>query len=163
MIEAVWPAGLVGSIYLSSLPGPGQFLYRKFKRIELKGWVPGGTSSGGGELPWKNAFNGLMPTTQEWWLGADGAGRVREVAGVPQFFTKAERTRWEEGGSRLPAPLTPNTSASTTPPTKARWNCAKELSTPNTGRGRTSASPTPRSCRPRRKRCGARSKRTGSK
>src|ERR1700729_2907269 len=66
-----------GPSELSALPGPGQFLYSKFKRIELKGWVPGGTSSGGGMLPWKNAFNALMPTTQQWWTGADGAGRVR--------------------------------------------------------------------------------------
>jgi len=92
---------------LSALPGPGQYLYSKFKRIELKGWVPGGTSSGGGMLPWPNAFNALMPTTQQWWTGADGAGRVREVAGTPQFFTKAERTRWEAAGSRLPAPFDP--------------------------------------------------------
>jgi hypothetical protein len=58
-------------------------------------------------LPWKNAFNALMPTTQQWWTGADGSGRVREVAGTPQFFTAAERTRWEEAGSRLPAPFDP--------------------------------------------------------
>ncbi|MBS1863931.1 MAG: CU044_5270 family protein, partial [Actinobacteria bacterium] len=96
-----------GPYEVSALPGPGQFLYRKFKRIELKGWVPGGTSSGGGMLPWPNAFNALMPTTQQWWTGTDGAGRVREVAGTPRFFTTAERTRWEEAGARLPAPFDP--------------------------------------------------------
>ena len=34
----------------SPLPEPGQFLYKKFKRLELQSWVPGGAMSGGGLL-----------------------------------------------------------------------------------------------------------------
>jgi hypothetical protein len=91
----------------SPLPGPGQFLYRKFERLELKGWIPGGASSGGGLMRSPRAFNALMPTTQEWWTAEDGAGRVREVAGMPRFLTEAEQARWEAAGSRLPAPFDP--------------------------------------------------------
>ena len=91
----------------SLLPGPGQFLYKKFERLELKGWIPGGTSSGGGLMRSPSAFNALMPSRQEWWTAEDGAGRVREVAGTPRFLTEAERARWEAAGSRLPAPFDP--------------------------------------------------------
>ncbi len=91
----------------SPLPVPGQFLYKKFERLELQSWIPGGMMSGGGLLGRPNAFSALMPTTQEWWLAPDGAGRTREVAGVPRFLTEAERTRWEAAGSRLPAPFDP--------------------------------------------------------
>jgi hypothetical protein len=91
----------------SPLPGPGQFLYKKFVRLELQSWVPGGMMSGGGLLPRPDAFSALMPSTQEWWLAPDGAGRTREVAGDPRFLTEAERSRWEAAGSRLPAPYDP--------------------------------------------------------
>ncbi|HEY2716957.1 MAG TPA: CU044_5270 family protein [Solirubrobacterales bacterium] len=91
----------------SPLPGPGQFAYRKFERLELQGWVPGGASSGGGLMRRPDAFNALMPTTQEWWTAADGAGRVREVAGTPRFLSSEEQARWEAAGSRLPAPFDP--------------------------------------------------------
>lgn len=100
---ATSPAGPVAS----PLPGPGQFLYKKFKRLELQSWVPGGAMSGGGLLRRPGAFTALMPSTQEWWIAEDGAGRTREVAGDPQFLTEAERARWEAAGSRLPAPFDP--------------------------------------------------------
>jgi hypothetical protein len=95
-------------------PGPGQFIYRKFQRLELQGWVPG---PGGAEGPTvsmgapiagadgSEAFTALVPTTQEWWDAPDGAGRVREVAGAPRFLTSDERSRWEAAGSPLPAPF----------------------------------------------------------
>ena len=91
----------------SPLPGPDQFYYREFKRLELQSWVPGGSGMGGGIMTRPGAYKALMPTTQEWWTAPDGAGRVREVAGTPRFLTDAERSRWEAGGSRLPAPFDP--------------------------------------------------------
>jgi len=94
----------------TEIPGPGQFLYRKFNRVELKGWVPGGepggpSSNSGGEINQPDAFNGLESTTQEEWLAPDGAGRERRVAGTPQFFSSQERSRWEAAGSPLPVPF----------------------------------------------------------
>jgi len=99
----------------AAIPGPGQFLFTKFKRLELEGWIPGGPSPEenapgqvqGGTMSRSDAFNGLVPTTQEWWTAEDGAGRVREVAGTPRFLTAEERQRWEAAGSPLPAPFDP--------------------------------------------------------
>lgn len=91
----------------AELPGPGQFYYRKFKRLELQSWVPGGEGTMGGAMSRPGAFTALMPTTQEWWDALDGSGRVRQVAGTPQFLTDEERSRWEAAGSRLPAPFDP--------------------------------------------------------
>jgi hypothetical protein len=98
----------------AEIPGPGQFFYTKFKRLELEGWIPVDSASAdeplgmrGGVLDRPGAFNALMPTTQEWWTAPNGAGRIREVAGTPQFLTKEERSRWEAAGSRLPAPFDP--------------------------------------------------------
>ncbi len=98
----------------SLLPGPGQFLYTKIKRVELRGWIPGCDPLGshpcglmGGTMNGANAFNALMPSTQEEWLGEDGAGRNREVAGTPRFLTSDERSRWEAAGSPLPPPFDP--------------------------------------------------------
>lgn len=99
----------------AAIPGPGQFSYRKFKRLELLSWNPDAFSNGsdmvqcgGCLLPGgAKAFTALMPTTQEWWTAADGAGRVREVAGTPRFLTNEAQSRWEAEGSRLPAPFDP--------------------------------------------------------
>lgn len=96
------------------LPGPGQFFYTKFKRLELEGWIPVDSASAdeplgmrGGVLDRPGAFNALMPTTQESWLAPDGAGRTRELAGTPRFLTNEEQRRWEAAGSRLPPPFDP--------------------------------------------------------
>lgn len=101
----------------SPLPGPGQFLYEKVKRLELLSWNPDSFSSGsepagcsGCLLTGPNAagaFTALQPTTQESWTAPDGAGRHREVAGSPRFLTHEEQARWEAAGSRLPAPFDP--------------------------------------------------------
>lgn len=91
----------------SALPGPGQYYFRSFRRLELQSWVPGGASAMGGVMTRPGAFKALMPTTQEWWTAPDGSGRVREVAGTPRFLTSEERERWEAAGSRLPAPFDP--------------------------------------------------------
>jgi hypothetical protein len=91
----------------AQIPGSGQFFYRKVQRVELKSWIPGGESMGGGLMTRPGAFAALMPTTEEWWTASDGAGRVREIAGAPRFSTKEEQERWEAAGSRLPAPFDP--------------------------------------------------------
>ena len=96
-------------------PGRGrQFLYRKLNRVQLESWIPVGTAGSaeplgeiGGILHRPGAFSALVPTKQEWWLGADGAGRTREVVGTPRFLTAAERRRWESAGSPLPHPFDP--------------------------------------------------------
>ncbi len=98
----------------AALPGAGQFLYKKFKRVELEGWIPVNSAGAdeplgmiGGVLHRPDAFNALMPTTQEEWLAPDGAGRLRQVAGTPRFFTRDERSRWEAAGSPLPGQFDP--------------------------------------------------------
>lgn len=102
----------------AEIPGPGQFLYQKVKRLELEGWIPVDSAGAdepltlvggvvGGVLNRPDAFNALMPTTQEWWEAPDGAGRTRELAGTPQFFTSEEQSRWAAAGSRLPPPFDP--------------------------------------------------------
>lgn len=91
------------------VPGPGQFYFRKFKRLQLQGWVPPGTPENDEPLGSLNsmlerpgAFNAQVPTTQEWWDAEDGAGRIHELAGTPRFLTDAEKSRWEAAGSPLP-------------------------------------------------------------
>ncbi|MET0557712.1 MAG: CU044_5270 family protein [Solirubrobacterales bacterium] len=99
----------------AAIPGPGQFLFTKFKRLELEGWIAGGPSPEedtpgqvmGSTLSRRDAFNALVATTQEWWTGQDGAGRIREVADTPRFLTEREEDRWEAAGSPLPAPFDP--------------------------------------------------------
>ncbi len=91
----------------SPLPGPGQFYYRKSERLELQSWIPGGAGMMGGLMTRPGAFAALMPTTQEAWTASDGSGRIRQVAGTPQFLTDEEQRRWEAGGSRLPSPFDP--------------------------------------------------------
>jgi hypothetical protein len=92
------------------IPGPGQFYYRKISRIELMSWLPAGADNHdepgamqGGVLPRPDAFKALVPTTSEEWLDTQGAGRFRQVAGTPRFFTDQERSKWEAAGSPPPA------------------------------------------------------------
>ena len=90
----------------SVVPGPGQFRYTKFKRLELEGWLPSCDPLGdrpcmmmGGTMSGADAFNALMPMTQAEWLGEDGVGRLRQVAGTPRLLTEEEQGRWEAAGS----------------------------------------------------------------
>ncbi len=85
-----------------STPGPGQFLYTKTKRLELQGWLPGQLTVGGGLLSQAGAFDALNTWQEEEWRSADGATRSRWTMGPSQFFSGAERARWEEAGSPLP-------------------------------------------------------------
>jgi hypothetical protein len=91
----------------AEVPGPGQFLYKRFKRVELESWEPGGESMGGGVMTRPGSFAALMPVTSQEWLAPDGDGRHREIAGTPRFLTSREEARWEAAGSRLPPPFDP--------------------------------------------------------
>ncbi|MFT3863057.1 MAG: hypothetical protein QM729_02210 [Solirubrobacterales bacterium] len=103
------------SLPATSVPGPGQFLYRKEQRLEVQGWrsplppasanVPDGMI--GGVIYGPHAFNGLVPVTTESWTDDKGGGRRREVLGTLQFWSKEEEARWRAAGSPLPAPFDP--------------------------------------------------------
>ena len=97
----------------TSVPDPGQFLFRKEQRLEIESWrhplppesanVP--TVGQGGTMSGTHAFNALMQRTVESWTGQNGGGRSREVAGTPQFWSSAEEARWKAAGSPLPPPF----------------------------------------------------------
>jgi hypothetical protein len=99
----------------TSVPGPGQFLYRKEQRIGIQSWrsplpplssnLASGTS--GATMHGPHAYNALMPTTTESWTDEEGGGRRREELGALQFWSKAEEARWKTAGSPLPSPFNP--------------------------------------------------------
>jgi hypothetical protein len=99
----------------TSVPGPGQFLYRKERRLEIQGWrhplppensgIPNGGI--GMTLHGPHAYNALVPQTVESWTDDKGGGRRREVLGTLQFWSKEEEARWKAAGSPLPAPFDP--------------------------------------------------------
>jgi hypothetical protein len=98
----------------SPLPGPKQLLYTKVKQADIEGWIAGcepgtGQICGalGGTLNGPNAFNALVQTTRELWLGEDGVSRERRVLGPLRFWSQDERSRWESAGSPLPPPFDP--------------------------------------------------------
>jgi len=98
----------------SPIPGPGQLLYTKVEQVELQGWNSGcepGTREPcgtlGGTLNGPNAFNAVVQTTQEHWLGEGGVFRDRWVLGPLRFWSQEERSRWESAGSPLPPPFDP--------------------------------------------------------
>jgi hypothetical protein len=89
----------------TGMPGPGQFAYAKVERKELQEWVPGSVAAtDGGVIPaLKGAFHSLNTWQEEEWRSADGTERSRWVMADPQFFSAAEKSRWEAAGS--PSPL----------------------------------------------------------
>jgi hypothetical protein len=99
----------------TSVPGPGQFLYRKEQLIDVQGWrsplplpsanIPSG--SVGGTMHGPHAYNALVPVTTESWTDDEGGGRRREELGTLQFWSKVEEARWKAAGSPLPAPFDP--------------------------------------------------------
>jgi hypothetical protein len=97
----------------TSVPGPGQFLFRKEQQSEIRSWrhplPPEGANvpvaGRGGTMSGPHAFNALMPRTVESWTGQNGGGRSREVAGTPQFWSSEEEARWKAAGSPLPPPF----------------------------------------------------------
>jgi hypothetical protein len=87
---------------------PGQFFHSKRMTVELEGWIPGGPSSGGGELKNRGAFNALISKTAESWSGPDRSMRTREtMTAPPHFFSASERRRWKRAGSPLPGMFDP--------------------------------------------------------
>jgi hypothetical protein len=99
----------------TSVPGPGQFLYRKEYAIGVQGWrspLPPQSADYaagflGGTMHGPHAFNALVPVTTESWTDDKGGGRRRQELGALQFWSKAEEAHWKEAGSPLPAPFDP--------------------------------------------------------
>ena len=97
----------------TSVPGPGQFLFRKEQQFEIESWrhplPPEGAdvaaAGRGGTMSGPHAFNAVMPRTVESWTGQNGGGRSREVAGTPRFWSSEEEARWKAAGSPLPPPF----------------------------------------------------------
>jgi hypothetical protein len=97
------------------VPGPGQFLFRKERRLSVAGWlspVPGPdadtpTATTGGTMHGPDAYNAVVPTTVEEWVADDGSGRLREALGPLQFWSPAEEAGWRGAGSPPPPPFNP--------------------------------------------------------
>ncbi len=97
----------------TSVPGPGQFLFRKEQQLEIEAWrhplPPEGAdvpvAGSGATMSGPDAFNALIPRTIESWTGQNGGGRSREVAGTPRFWSSAEEAHWKAAGSPLPPPF----------------------------------------------------------
>ncbi len=96
-------------------PGPGQYLFTKARRLVVEGWYspvpPFGAdkpvSEQGGTLRGPQAYNAVVATTLEQWLGPEGRGRNREIASPLLFWSRAEEARWKAAGSPLPPPFNP--------------------------------------------------------
>jgi hypothetical protein len=87
---------------------PGQFFHGKRITVELEGWIPGGLSSGGGQLKNHGAYNALITKVAESWAGPDRTMRDRErMTAAPRFFSESERRRWQRAGSPLPGMFNP--------------------------------------------------------
>lgn len=87
---------------------PGQFFHGKRMTVELEGWIPGGLSSGGGQLKNHGAYNALITKVAESWAGPDRTMRDREVmTAPPRFLSVSDRRRWLRAGSPLPGMFNP--------------------------------------------------------
>lgn len=87
---------------------PGQFFHGKRMTVELEGWIPGGLSSGGGQLKNHGAYNALITKVAESWAGPDRTMRDREVmTAAPRFLSASDRGRWQRAGSPLPGMFNP--------------------------------------------------------
>lgn len=99
----------------TSVPGPGQFLYRKEQVIGIQGWrsplpplsADFAAGSIGAILHGPHAYNALVPVTTESWTDEEGGGRRRQELGALQFWSKAEEARWKAAGAPLPSPFDP--------------------------------------------------------
>jgi hypothetical protein len=108
-------AAAAGDAPATLVPGPGQFLYSKVNRLEVKGWVSPvphlddgvPTASGGGTMNRPDAYNAVVATQSTEWLGEEGNGRRREVLAGFDFWSTAEEDRWKAAGSPLPPPWNP--------------------------------------------------------
>lgn len=99
----------------TSIPGPGQYYFVAEQRLDVKGWispVPGlsadtGTATTGGTMKYPNAYNAVVATRVESWVGDEGNGRYRETLGDLRFWNRTEEERWKKAGSPLPPPFNP--------------------------------------------------------
>ncbi|HEY2053778.1 MAG TPA: hypothetical protein VGH14_07585 [Solirubrobacterales bacterium] len=99
----------------TAVPGPDQFFFRAEQRLDVRGWVspvpPFGTDipteSTGGPMKYANAYNAVVSTRVDSWIGDGGGGRYREVLGDLDFWSKTEEGRWKKAGSPLPPPFNP--------------------------------------------------------
>lgn len=99
----------------TSVPGPGQFLYRKEQRLGIQSWrhplppesadLPAGGF--GMTMSGPHAYNALVPVTVSSWTDIRGGGRHREELGALQFWSAEEEARWKAAGSPLPGPFDP--------------------------------------------------------
>jgi hypothetical protein len=108
-------ASAAADLPTTTVPGPGQYLFRKEQQLEIRGWrhplpaenadIPDGGI--GMTLQGPHAYNALVPVTVSSWTDSKGGGRHREILGTLQFWSKAEEERWQAAGSPLPAPFDP--------------------------------------------------------
>jgi hypothetical protein len=97
------------------VPGPGKYLYRDEQRLGVEGWVSPvphpdeaiPTASMGAPMKGPHAYNGLLATRSQTWLGDEGQGRRRDVLAGLDFWSKTEEGRWHAAGSPLPPPWNP--------------------------------------------------------
>jgi hypothetical protein len=97
------------------VPGRGQFLYRDEQRLGVAGWpspVPRpdeaiATVTLAGTMNGPHAYNAVVATRSQTWLGDEGQGRRREVLAGLDFWSKGEEDRWQAAGSPLPPPWNP--------------------------------------------------------
>jgi hypothetical protein len=88
----------------SGVPGPGQFFYLKQEERSLEEWGSKYTASYGGIRPKeKDAVGAFVTTLQESWRSAQGMSRNRWRLEPLDFFTDADRAKWEAEGKPLPA------------------------------------------------------------
>ncbi len=75
--------------------GPGRFLYTRTEMTETSTFTnPEGS------------WSVLIPVVREFWIAADGSGRVREVPGRPTFPGPRDRERWRTfGRPRIEQPV----------------------------------------------------------
>jgi hypothetical protein len=113
--EAAGAAASSSASPTTSVLGPGQYSFHKERRLSVMGWVSPvpspkddiPTASTGGTMKYSDAYNALVPTQVESWIGDDGRGRYREVLGSLEFWDQAEEDRWKAAGSPLPPPFNP--------------------------------------------------------
>ena len=97
------------------VPGPGQFLYREERRLSITGWISPvphpdeaiPTATEGGTMDGPHAYNALVATQSQTWLGDEGQGRRRELLADLDFWSNGEEDRWKAAGSPIPPPWNP--------------------------------------------------------
>jgi hypothetical protein len=102
-----------------AVPGPGQFLYAKTKKVELEGWLPPDSGLHQGSAADPRTFTthvpfaypeypiALVSTLEETWTGPDGAMRKRETLASVDFFSEADQELWQKAGSPPPDAFDP--------------------------------------------------------